>query len=142
MRCRKRSTNALFLGLIALFGLLMPGSARGQTNAFAYAADISWLPQIEANGYVFKTTSGVQTDCLTVLKGYGINAIRLRTWVNPSTDPWNGHCSEPETVAMIAMPLINWARLLTNQFDADGNFNFTNSINTNWPQSFYVLQLP
>jgi len=42
----------------------------------------------------------------------------------------------------LAMPVFNWTRLLTNQFDAIGNFNFTNPINTNSPQSFYLLQLP
>ena len=41
----------------------------------------------------------------------------------------------------LASPLTNWMRRLTNQFDGDGNFNFTNSINTNSPQSFYLLQL-
>src|SRR5262249_24438540 len=60
----------------------------------------SWLPQMEANGYTFYDSSGVQRDLLTILKGYGINAIRLRTWVNPSGDPSNGHCSIDETAAM------------------------------------------
>jgi autotransporter-associated beta strand protein len=41
----------------------------------------------------------------------------------------------------IAAPLTNWTRLLTNQFDNNGNFNFTNLMDTNWPQSFYRLQL-
>jgi arabinogalactan endo-1,4-beta-galactosidase len=44
----------------------------------------------------------VQQDCLAILKGFGINAIRLRTWVNPSSDPVSGHCSQPETIAMAA----------------------------------------
>jgi hypothetical protein len=39
-------------------------------------------------------------------------------------------------------PLTNWTRLVTNQFDNGGNFNFTNTMNTNSPQSFYLLQLP
>lgn len=42
----------------------------------------------------------------------------------------------------VARPLINWTRLLTNQFDSSGNFNFTNPINPNFPQTFYKLQLP
>ena len=42
----------------------------------------------------------------------------------------------------LAAPLINWPRLLTNQFGNNGNFNFTNALNPNWPQSFYRLQLP
>jgi hypothetical protein len=32
--------------------------------------------------------------------------------------------------------------LLTNQFDAGGNFNFTNPINPSWTQGFYLLQIP
>jgi len=34
-----------------------------------------------------------------------------------------------------------WMRVGTNQFDAGGNFVFTNAINPLWPQSFYRLQL-
>lgn len=42
----------------------------------------------------------------------------------------------------LAMPASNWTRLFTNQFDLNGNFNFTNPMNTNSPQNFYRLQLP
>ncbi len=42
----------------------------------------------------------------------------------------------------LACSFNGWKRLLTNQFDDVGNFNFTNAINTNSPQSFYLLQLP
>jgi len=41
----------------------------------------------------------------------------------------------------IALPLANWTCILTNQFDSAGNFDFTNAINPNWPQTFYSLQL-
>jgi hypothetical protein len=46
------------------------------------------------------------------------------------------------TTTNLALPVTNWARLLTNQFDGNGNFSFTNMINPNSPQSFYLLQLP
>jgi len=42
----------------------------------------------------------------------------------------------------LAIPLTNWTRLLTNQFDSSGNFNFTNPMSANWPQNFYQLQIP
>jgi hypothetical protein len=42
----------------------------------------------------------------------------------------------------LAAPVTNWTRLLTNQFDGSGNFNFTSGLNTNSPQSFYLLELP
>jgi arabinogalactan endo-1,4-beta-galactosidase len=67
---------------------------------FAKGADISWLPQMEATGYKFYNDNGVQEDCFKILKDHGINAIRLRTWVNPSNDRASGHCSKAETVAM------------------------------------------
>jgi hypothetical protein len=41
----------------------------------------------------------------------------------------------------LGMPVSNWTRLLTNQFDGSGNFNFTNPAGTN-TQSFYLLQIP
>lgn len=86
-------------GALALGGLFhaLPVEA---ASTFINGADVSWLPQMEANGYTFYNSSGVQQDVLTILKGYGINAIRLRTFVNPSSDPVNGHCSIDETAAM------------------------------------------
>ncbi len=70
------------------------------TSAFAKGADISWLPQMEASGYKFFNDAGVEEDCFKILKDHGINSIRLRTFVNPSNDPFSGHCSKAETVAM------------------------------------------
>jgi fibronectin-binding autotransporter adhesin len=42
----------------------------------------------------------------------------------------------------LATPLSNWTRLLTNQFDNSGKFNFTNAVSPDAPQKFYLLQLP
>ena len=42
----------------------------------------------------------------------------------------------------LAAPVSNWMRILTNQFDAGGGFNFTNAMNGNLPCGFYLLQLP
>ena len=41
----------------------------------------------------------------------------------------------------LALPVANWTRLLTNQFDGNGNFSLTNAINPGGPQTFYRLQL-
>ncbi len=56
---------------------------------FVNGADISWLTQMEAAGKKFYNAEGVQSECISLLKGLGINAIRLRVWVNPS----NGWCN-------------------------------------------------
>ncbi len=42
----------------------------------------------------------------------------------------------------LALPVTNWTRLATNQFDATGSFTFTNVLNPNSSQWFYRLQLP
>jgi autotransporter-associated beta strand protein len=42
----------------------------------------------------------------------------------------------------MAAPLASWTRLLTNQFDSNGNFDFTNPMDTNALQNFYLLQVP
>ncbi len=55
---------------------------------------------MEAHGYTFKNAAGTTQDCLTILKGLGIDSVRLRTFVNPSSDPSNGHCSDAETAAL------------------------------------------
>src|SRR6201992_525189 len=52
-------------------------------------ADISWLTQMESSGYKFYNSSGTAMDCMQLMQSLGINAIRLRVWVNPS-DGWNG----------------------------------------------------
>ena len=46
------------------------------------------------------------------------------------------------TATNVATPLANWTRVLTNQFDSNGDFDFTNPVDPNSPRSFYLLQLP
>ncbi|TFW18635.1 glycoside hydrolase family 53 protein [Duganella callida] len=75
-------------------------SACTTTESFVKGADVGWLPQMEASGYQFRNRDGKRQDALRILKDYGINTIRLRTWVNPSQDKGSGHNSRDETVAM------------------------------------------
>lgn len=72
------------LAIAAAIALAAPRSALG----FAKGADVGWLTQMEASGYKFYNSSGTQQDLFQILKGYSINAIRLRVWVNPSGG-WN-----------------------------------------------------
>jgi len=46
------------------------------------------------------------------------------------------------TSSNLLVPLTNWMRIATNQFDNVGGFIFTNVAPTNTPQLFYILQLP
>ena len=67
---------------------------------YALGADISWYPQMLAGCFVFRSREGREQNLLTTLKKFGINSIRLRTWVEPSEDPHAGHCSREETLAL------------------------------------------
>ena len=90
--------SALGLGLAGCLAGLAPAAAAAQ--AFAKGADVGWLQQMEATGYVFHNEQGVAQACFTILKAQGINAIRLRVFVNPSQDKASGHCSPAEVVTM------------------------------------------
>ena len=65
------------------------------TIGFANGSDVSWLTQMEASGLKFFNSAGTQQDLFTILKGFGINSIRLRAWVNPSA----GWCNTTDVVA-------------------------------------------
>ena len=104
---KKTYFNFLILAFLVLFGCKNVKSEAPKVipvvipdTSFVKGADISWLPQMEATGYKFYNNQGVEQDCFQILKDHGINAIRLRTWVNPSDDKASGHCSKAETVSM------------------------------------------
>lgn len=83
-----------------LIALMMAATFAAHADPFVKGADVGWLPQMEATGYKFYNRQGRQEDLLQILKEDGINTIRLRTWVNPSSDRASGHNSKDETVAM------------------------------------------
>ena len=57
-------------------------------TSFTQGADISWVSEMEKKGLKFYNHEGIETDCFQLMKELGINAIRLRVWVNPK-DRWN-----------------------------------------------------
>lgn len=98
----------IYVRLLIIIGFLQYSCSSSQNDlqpnptnfVFAKGADIGWLSQMEATGYQFKDTDGTNKNCLQLLKDRGINTVRLRVWVNPSSHPINGHCSKDETVTM------------------------------------------
>lgn len=64
-------------------------------SGFAKGADVSWLTQMEAAGIRFYTANGRDTECMTLLRDLGFNAIRLRVWVNPE----DGWCNRDDVLA-------------------------------------------
>src|SRR5690606_270306 len=63
--------------------------------SFAKGADISWITEMEAAGRKFYNTAGVMKDGFQLMKDLGMNAIRLRVWV----DPVAGGCDAVDVLA-------------------------------------------
>ena len=76
------------------FPLLFSIPAKAAT--FAKGADVGWLSQMEAGGIMFFNAAGTRQDCLTILRGCGMNSVRFRVWVNPS----GGWCRQADVVKM------------------------------------------
>jgi len=64
-------------------------------GTYAKGADVSWVSEMEAAGKKFYNSAGVQQDLFRILSDKGINSIRLRVWVNPST----GWCNTADVLA-------------------------------------------
>lgn len=64
------------------------------SQEFARGADISWVTQLESEGYKFYDQNGNPSECFSIMKGLGMDAIRLRVWV----DPDGGWCSKDDTI--------------------------------------------
>ncbi len=98
-----KTTLKFRLILLPLLTLVTYFSVNAQTVTtpeFSKGGDVSWLPQMEATGYKFYDIDGTEKDCLQLLKDRGMNTVRLRVFVNPSTHKTNGHCSPAETVLL------------------------------------------
>lgn len=69
--------------------LRQPEPTEIERGTFAKGADVSWLTQLESEGEIFTDSNNVATECMQLLKNdCGVNAIRLRVWVNPPSG-WN-----------------------------------------------------
>lgn len=66
-------------------------------------ADISFLPQLENRGIIFKD-EGQEGDAIEILKKHGFNYVRLRIFVNPENEegysPGVGFCGLDSTLMM------------------------------------------
>ena len=64
------------------------------TTPFASGADISSVTEFAAKGVKFYNKAGVETECTAIMKELGMNAIRLRVWVNPK----DGLCDKADVL--------------------------------------------
>ncbi|MDP5092071.1 MAG: glycosyl hydrolase 53 family protein [Polaribacter sp.] len=62
-------------------------------------ADISWMTEMQSNGFSWKDNNGVSKQLMPLLKEYDLDAVRLRVWVNPDVSQANGWCDIDDLVA-------------------------------------------
>ncbi len=104
-----RAAIALILIWVCLFGCSKGNGPQKSTQdttgnkpppdtgsyTFANGSDVSWVTQMESSGYAFYDSTGKATDLFKLLGSLGINAIRLRAWVNPTA----GWCNTTDLLA-------------------------------------------
>ncbi len=83
-------------------------------SAFAKGADVGWLQQMEATGFIFKDSNNKPSDCLDILKNKGFNSLRFRLFYKPSSDPQSGHCSTQEVAQMCLRAKEKGFRIMLN----------------------------
>ena len=84
---------------LALLTLLPAISAGAQTaDQFACGADVSWCSEMEADGKRFYNAAGEETEIMALMKQIGMNAIRLRVWVNPEK-AYGAWCDKADVLA-------------------------------------------
>jgi arabinogalactan endo-1,4-beta-galactosidase len=91
---KNAAMKAIIPHKILILSALVLSLAVQSVYGFVKGADVGWLTQMEASGKKFYNSSGTQQDLFQILKGYNINAIRLRVWVNPS----GGWCNQADVI--------------------------------------------
>ncbi len=100
----------------------------------ALGAGLTWTNKLLVDGSIQVLSSVVPKFDNVTLSGTNVvfsgtgGPANATYWVLASTN--------------VALPLTNWTRLLINQFNASGNFTFTNAISPAVPQRYYLVQVP
>ncbi len=68
-----------------------------EIQEFSLGADISWVTEMEAQGHKFYNAAGEERDCFVLMKELGLDAVRLRVWVDPSAH--GNWCNTEDMVA-------------------------------------------
>ena len=82
----------LFIALLALWTQVV----LGQDNVFWLGADISGTTEMEAHGVQLYNAAGEPRENTALMKELGLNAVRLRVWVNPK----HGFSSKEDVLVM------------------------------------------
>src|ERR1039458_1741220 len=84
MNSRYVAGTILFLLAACVFAADTNTLKNSRTGPFILGADISWVPEDEADGAEY-FDHGVKKDIFEILQDYKFNYIRLRLFVNPAS---------------------------------------------------------
>lgn len=69
-----------FFSLLVFF-LSLASWAQG--NDFVTGADLGWITEYESKGYKFYDRQGQEREATSLMRDYGMKAVRIRVWLNP-----------------------------------------------------------
>ena len=84
------------ISCITLFLALVLSAAAQDKNPFWLGADLSGTTMIEKMGTKLYNAQGEERENTQLMKELGLNAVRLRIWVNPK----NGWCSKEDALIL------------------------------------------
>jgi fibronectin-binding autotransporter adhesin len=133
----------------SLYVTNLPGFGAGDYTLFTYGGSRSGTLAIGAmpagySGSINTTVAGQVRLIVTVTAEPVINGVSR----NANSIEFSGTGGTADgtyyllSSTNIALPLGNWLYVLTNQFDGNGDFYVTNSVDPTTPELFYRLQLP
>lgn len=145
------SSSAIVTGDLSLAGNLSiasaPGFGAGTYTLFTYsgALNFSGITFVSAPaGYNYSISTNTPSHVNLIVTQPKFNVVSFATGqliMNGSGGSANGTYYILNSTSL-GLPLNLWTRTTTNQFDSDGNFGFTNTINAGTPSQYYILQLP
>lgn len=73
--------------IIAAAATMLAGCEKKESTAsfIVRGADLGWLSEMERDSMTFRNEEGDAVDCIELFKATGMNAVRLRVWVNHKT---------------------------------------------------------
>lgn len=89
---------------IWIYSLILLIFNQAHVSSFAqlpkvHGADISWCTEMEDDGIKFRDAQGEEKDIFQIMRESGMNAIRLRVWVNPAKYGYGPYCDKIDVIA-------------------------------------------
>jgi hypothetical protein len=117
-----------------VFSLLSPDSYTGSFSSLGLPAGVTWQSNYGATNFTLVAGNGQP-----VFAAFSLSGTNL---IFSGTGGTAGSNYVILASTNLALPLINWTALTTNQFDGSGQLRFTNPISPAKPRQFFIFKSP